>query len=56
MVDISGGENISTVEVEPALISQPDVMDEAVAGAPGRMRKFVRREAARDGRADRIQG
>lgn len=33
-VVISGGENISTVEVEQALLSHPDVIDVAVIGVP----------------------
>ena len=33
-VVISGGENISTIEVEQALISHPAVADVAVIGAP----------------------
>jgi fatty-acyl-CoA synthase len=31
---ISGGENISTVEVEQAILSHPDVLDVAVVGVP----------------------
>ncbi|MFE6699037.1 long-chain-fatty-acid--CoA ligase [Streptomyces sp. NPDC057718] len=33
-VVISGGENISTVEVEQALLSHPDVLEAAVVGVP----------------------
>jgi fatty-acyl-CoA synthase len=31
---ISGGENISTIEVEQAIVSHPDVLDAAVVGMP----------------------
>ena len=56
-VIVSGGENISTIEVEQALARHPAVLDCAVVGVParplGRASQGVRRAAARrrgDGR------
>ena len=52
-VIISGGENISTIEVEQALARHPAVLECAVVGVPrrplGRAAEGVRRAAARYG-------
>ena len=54
---ISGGENISTIEVEQALMSHPCVLDAAVVGAPdekwGERPKAYRRAAPRQKRNPR---
>ena len=48
---ISGGENISTIEVEQALVRHPDVLEAAVVAIPdekwGERPKGVRDAAAR---------
>ena len=60
-VIISGGENISTIEVEQALMSHPAVLEVAVIGEPdgsGATPESVRRAPGRTGptrRADRAR-
>lgn len=60
-VIVSGGENISTIEVEQAVVSYPDVSDCAVVGVPDdkwgeRPRAYVvlRPEAVPDGDEDEV--
>ena len=62
-VVISGGENISTIEVEQAVVSHPAVLEAAVIGVPDekwgeRPKAFVvlgEGESATPGRADRAR-
>ncbi|GAB2761918.1 AMP-binding protein [Sinomonas soli] len=58
---ISGGENISTIEVEQAIVSHPEVLDVAVIGMPDprwgeRPVAFVVRAAASQLTADALSG
>jgi fatty-acyl-CoA synthase len=56
---ISGGENISTIEVEQALMSHPAVLDAAVIGIPDdkwgeRPKAFVELRAGRSATPDEL--